>query len=146
MLSVLHTDVQHNAAGALGNLAMTDSLKTTVINQGGLIPLVHLASCHCSDETGNTKVQRQVTRALFTLSAISKIRSDIVSARGVRPLVKLAQSSLPDIQRDAAGALANFAIGRGNKRKVIKCGGLVRVLLMQTEIFQIYLMMCYMYV
>ena len=74
-------------------------------------------------------MQRQIARTLFTLSASNKIRSDIVSARGIKPLVKLAQSSLPDIQRDAAGALANFAIGRGNKRKVIKGGGLVSIIL-----------------
>ena len=68
-----------------------------------------------------------MARALFTLSAEESVKTLIVTlreGRGLKRLVSLSAAKSVEIQRDAAGALANIAIGSGHKVKVAKAGGI----------------------
>lgn len=118
MLSTDNEEVQRNAAGAIGNIAMSDELKLTVVEAGALQPLIVLS------QSTSELVQRQAARAIFTLSAKEEVKHLIVQGNGIEPLVALTRSAHKDIQRDSAGALANMAIGPGNKNLVIQYGAL----------------------
>ena len=118
MLSTDNEEVQRNAAGAIGNIAMSDELKLTVVEAGALQPLIVLS------QSPSELVQRQAARAIFTLSAKEEVKHLIVKGNGIEPLVALTRSAHKDIQRDSAGALANMAIGPGNKNLVIQYGAL----------------------
>jgi len=138
LLGSHHEEVQRNAVGAIGNIAMTDSLKERIYQEGLIIPMLDLAN------STNEFVQRQTARTLFCLSAHENVKHVIVREGGLLPLVHIAQSSLMrlskkaggnkpsksindifEIQRDVAGAIANIAIGRGNKEKVADSGALI---------------------
>ena len=144
LLSSHHEEVQRNAVGAIGNIAMSDNLKDRVFEEGIVIPILDLAN------STNEFVQRQTARTLFTLSAHESVKSVIVREGGLLPLVHLAQSSfsrmasseLPgqvvpsevfEIQRDVAGAIANIAIGRGNKDKVADSGAIYPLIQLATS-------------
>ena len=138
LLGSHHEEVQRNAVGAIGNIAMSDHLKERIYQEGLIIPMLDLAN------STNEFVQRQTARTLFCLSAHENVKHVIVREGGLLPLVHIAQSSLMrlskksggnrpsrgindifEIQRDVAGAIANIAIGRGNKEKVADSGALI---------------------
>ena len=146
LLSSHHEEVQRNAVGAIGNIAMSDNLKDRVFEEGIVIPILDLAN------STNEFVQRQTARTLFTLSAHESVKSVIVREGGLLPLVHLAQSSFSrmassnssgrrrsvpsevfEIQRDVAGAIANIAIGRGNKDKVVDSGAIYPLIQLATS-------------
>jgi len=116
--SILHlmrsqnTEVQINAAGAIGNIAMSDEYKLAVVTSGALARLLELAA------TGVPKVQRQSARAIFTLSARDSIKSHLLPS--IDCLVSMCDSPNEDIRRDAAGAIANMAIGVDYKEILVK--------------------------
>jgi HEAT repeat protein len=119
LLGAESVDIQRNAAGAVGNIAMTDVFKKKVVDADALLPLIRLAGSR------DINVQRQVARALFTLSAEESVKTLIANThRGLKRLVSLSAAKSVEIQRDAAGALANIAIGSGHKVKVAKAGGI----------------------
>ena len=135
LLSSRQKDLRRDAAGALGNVAMSTELKERIVDAGALVPLVELAKTSIELD-----LLCEVVRALYILSYGESIRRKIVDADGLGALVALAQRggsnrdiaaqstnetvTFTDIQEKAAGCLANIACGKGNKHRVARAGGI----------------------
>ena len=122
LLSSRQKDLRRDAAGALGNVAMSPPLIAKVVAAGALSPLVELAKSSVDEE-----VQKEVIRTLYILSYDEGTRRLIVQCGGLEPLVRLASdgADVPKgVQEKAAGCLANIACGKGNKHYVVRAGGL----------------------
>ena len=122
LLSSAQRDLRRDAAGTLGNVAMSPELIVKVVEAGALPPLIDLAKSSI-----NLKVRREVIKTLYSLSYDEGTRRLIVQHGGLEPLVNLASDHADvqsDVQEKAAGCLANIACGKGNKHYVVRAGGL----------------------
>ena len=124
LLSSKQKDLRRDAAGALGNVAMSPQLVQDVVSAGALPPLIDLAKSSI-----DLDLKREVVRTLYVLSYEENTRRAIVQHGGLDPLVALASDQKGvdtprDVQEKAAGCLANIACGKGNKHYVVRAGGL----------------------
>jgi HEAT repeat protein len=74
LLSSRQKDLRRDAAGALGNVAMSPPLIAKVVEAGALSPLVELAKSSVDEE-----VQKEVIRTLYILSYDEGTRRLIVN-------------------------------------------------------------------
>ena len=125
------SDVQEKAAGCLANIACGKGNKHRVVRAGGLEPLLKLLcvdnlqenekSLDLMDGDEKFNAQRQAARAIFALSSNTENQRIIVSM-GLNPLLAAMSSLDSAVVHNAAGAVANLAIG-DFKGRLVEEGG-----------------------
>jgi HEAT repeat protein len=114
-----NVDIQHDAAGALANLAAgAPANKAEIARHGGLKPLVQLLT------SPRSNVQNQAARTVATLACVTELQSLIAQAGALPPLIGLLGSDSSEVQQHATLALANLAALRQNQSLLVPLGAL----------------------
>jgi len=105
-----HTDVQANAVGALGNLAMTEEAAHETSMLLRLVPLL---------ATTDYSLARQVARVSHSFSTRLLMKQRLCKFDALRSLVALLRFDDMSILRDTAGILANVVIGESEAKAFV---------------------------
>ncbi len=124
MVRSSHEELRLNAVGAIGNIAMTDSLRLILHENGVVGLLLGIVNSNQAEKD----LLRHVIRALYTLSSKDEVRLVIVQDQQERNNISdkihkiiIAFPSEVELKRDALGLLANICFcGTGISEAIVK--------------------------
>lgn len=122
------TEVQRAACATLGNLAVNNENKLSIVQLGALPYLIkHMQS-------PNTEVKCNAVGCLTNLATHDDNKFKIAKSGALVPLTKLATNSDLRVQRNATGALLNMTHSFANRQEVVAAGAVpVLVSLLSTS-------------
>ncbi|KAG7192945.1 Vacuolar protein 8 [Scheffersomyces spartinae] len=116
LLQLTDFEVQRNACGALGNLAVNNENKVLIVEMGGLEPLIKQMMLT------NIEVQCNAVGCITNLATQDDNKSKIAKSGALIPLTKLAKSKDIRVQRNATGALLNMTHSFENRQELVNAG------------------------
>ncbi|KAL9110146.1 MAG: hypothetical protein Q9187_008085, partial [Circinaria calcarea] len=111
-------EVQRAASAALGNLAVNNENKVSIVLLGGLSPLIRQM------RSPNVEVQCNAVGCITNLATHEDNKAKIARSGALGPLTVLAKSKDMRVQRNATGALLNMTHSDDNRQQLVNAGAI----------------------
>ncbi|KAI9760881.1 MAG: Vacuolar protein 8 [Chaenotheca gracillima] len=111
-------EVQRAASAALGNLAVNNENKVSIVHLGGLAPLIRQMT------SSNVEVQCNAVGCITNLATHEDNKAKIARSGALGPLTRLAKSKDERVQRNATGALLNMTHSDDNRQQLVNAGAI----------------------
>jgi hypothetical protein len=109
-------EIRKHAVTTLLNLSINSHLKDSIVNAGGIDPIVEVL------KSGDMEARENAAAALFSLSMKTTNKSLIGSSDAMPGLVKLLIEGSKQGKKDAASAIFDLAICHENKALAVRSG------------------------